>query len=410
MADGDVDREKHTDSPLRELNRTFKRSMSIEGSPMIFACKRPDRSHTPNASFKRMSFDFTEYSAEQLQGLLNTATMPITEGKVLVITADSDDHGLNEHSQENIHHQENARRTQVLTGELGCLRRKELEKSITWISPELVKEASLADLLRVHEYNYLNSLETRAAAHAVRSNRPSNVVSPSIASSAGDPVPRLVLPSPFTTNNMLNGASSDHHNNHFKTQQPSFYAPEGYLDPDTPLSLHSLSAAKKYCGAAMLAVDLLLQSDKNGEGVGFEHQNRAAFVVGRPPGHHAGPNGCVPSEYFWKHPQMASSGFCLLNTVGVAAGYARYKYSSHFNGGSPPRIAIVDIDIHHGNGTEEIVKNLRPHVIHLPLPSSWAPVSQLSYKPWLNAKDADDVMFASLHLLSRKSYILVSSL
>ena len=95
-------------------------------------------------------------------------------------------------------------------------------------------------------------------------------------------------------------------------------------------------------------------------------------MIGRPPGHHAGPNGCVPSPLFWQRPDMASSGFCLLNTVAVAAAHARNKYSvqrvnesadsastsvgssavfvnGHTNKSRPLRIAIVDIDIHHGN-------------------------------------------------------------
>ncbi len=96
------------------------------------------------------------------------------------------------------------------------------------------------------------------------------------------------------------------------------------------------------------------------------------FVLGRPPGHHAGPNGCVPSEYFYRRPDMTSSGFCLLNTVAVAAAYARSKYgkiqqySNFINGqssfsttSSGFRVAIVDIDVHHGNGTEEIIRNLK---------------------------------------------------
>ena len=101
---------------------------------------------------------------------------------------------------------------------------------------------------------------------------------------------------------------------------------------------------------------------------------------------------CVPSKYYWKRPDMTSSGFCLVNTVAVAAAYARYRYgregldeeyemndcptvsnsNSSSNGGNNNhdnnskgkkkkafRIAIVDIDVHHGNGTEEIVRNLR---------------------------------------------------
>jgi acetoin utilization deacetylase AcuC-like enzyme len=50
-----------------------------------------------------------------------------------------------------------------------------------------------------------------------------------------------------------------------------------------------------------------------------------------------------------------------------------------------------------GNGTEEIVRNLAPHLTHLPLPPSWAPVSKLSYKPWLCESDVEDVFFASVH-------------
>jgi len=145
---------------------------------------------------------------------------------------------------------------------------------------------------------------------------------------------------------------------------------------------------------------------------------RNAFCAIRPPGHHAGPQGCVVSDYYWKHPEMSSNGFCLLNTVAVAAAYARYHYGSMASRvsltkaltdnrsasnaceGNGPKIAIVDIDVHHGNGTEEIVKNLSPHLSFLPLPSSWAPVSQMSYKPWLNEQDAYHVLFASINLFA----------
>jgi hypothetical protein len=56
-----------------------------------------------------------------------------------------------------------------------------------------------------------------------------------------------------------------------------------------------------------------------------------------------------------------------------------------------------------GNGTEEIVRNLSPRQTFLPLPSSWAPVTQLSYKPWLNERDSEEVFFASLHLFAGPS-------
>ena len=126
-------------------------------------------------------------------------------------------------------------------------------------------------------------------------------------------------------------------------------------------------------------------------------------MLGRPPGHHAGPSGCVPSDLFWRRPDMASSGFCLLNTVAVAAGYARYNYGRR-NNGRAPRVAIVDIDVHHGNGTEEIVRNLSPRQSFLPLPSSWAPVAVSTYKPWLDEDDAENVLFASINLYADERF------
>ena len=81
---------------------------------------------------------------------------------------------------------------------------------------------------------------------------------------------------------------------------PYFYAPAAFLDSDTPLSEHSLHAAKMFCGTAMSAVDLLMGSS-NDDGVGKEEEGQRytkAFVIGRPPGHHA---GNVHTSYYILH-------------------------------------------------------------------------------------------------------------
>jgi len=162
------------------------------------------------------------------------------------------------------------------------------------------------------------------------------------------------------------------------------------LDAELEKTEHHLSTAQ--------------QGEKNKE----QREIKRAFVVGRPPGHHAGPSGCVPPPNFFRVPGMTSSGFCLLNTVAVAAAYARYRYGRQallYNPPTPkPRIAIVDIDIHHGNGTEAIVRNLTPHMQALPLPSSWAPQWRASYKPWLDESDAEDTFFGSVHLYAGDSF------
>ena len=102
-------------------------------------------------------------------------------------------------------------------------------------------------------------------------------------------------------------------------------APESgtvHLDPDTAMNPWSLQAALRAAGAAVLAVDLVLEKKVN-----------TAFCAVRPPGHHA----C----------RARPMGFCIFNNVAVAA---RHALEAH----GLERVAIVDFDVHHGNGTEDI--------------------------------------------------------
>ncbi|MBC7798158.1 MAG: histone deacetylase [Pyrinomonadaceae bacterium] len=96
-----------------------------------------------------------------------------------------------------------------------------------------------------------------------------------------------------------------------------------YIDADTILSMNSFDAALRAAGGACKAVDAVLAE-------GFDN----AFVACRPPGHHA--------------TAETSMGFCLFNNVAVAARYAQQKYKEI------ERVAIVDWDVHHGNGTQGI--------------------------------------------------------
>ena len=97
----------------------------------------------------------------------------------------------------------------------------------------------------------------------------------------------------------------------------------GYLDADTTVSMHSLEAALRAAGGACLAIDTIMQGQANN-----------AFVPLRPPGHHA--------------TYERAMGFCLFNNVAIAARYAQQKY------GKIERVAILDWDVHHGNGTQGI--------------------------------------------------------
>jgi acetoin utilization deacetylase AcuC-like enzyme len=95
-----------------------------------------------------------------------------------------------------------------------------------------------------------------------------------------------------------------------------------WVDGDTAISRHTWPAALRAAGAAVLAVDLVMKG---------EHP--AAFCCVRPPGHHA--------------ERSRAMGFCFFNNVAVAAAHAMAHYGTE-------RIAIVDFDVHHGNGTEDI--------------------------------------------------------
>ncbi len=95
-----------------------------------------------------------------------------------------------------------------------------------------------------------------------------------------------------------------------------------YLDPDTPISPLSLKAARRAAGAVVLATDLVM----SGEVVN-------AFCAVRPPGHHAE-----------RHRTM---GFCVFNNVAVGVAHALEEYGLE-------RVAILDFDVHHGNGNEQI--------------------------------------------------------
>ena len=116
---------------------------------------------------------------------------------------------------------------------------------------------------------------------------------------------------------------------------------------DTFFAVGSLDAALRAVGGVVHAVDRVAAGE-----------HRAAFVLCRPPGHHAGVSGCTADA--------CSCGFCLLNNVAVGAVHACVSPAIDCR-----RVAIVDFDIHHGNGTEEIVvrfnramkRKHRPHRI-----------------------------------------------
>ncbi|MEI4233155.1 histone deacetylase family protein [Roseovarius sp. D22-M7] len=97
------------------------------------------------------------------------------------------------------------------------------------------------------------------------------------------------------------------------------------LDADTWMSPGTLASAYRAVGGALRAVDLVLSGEA-----------RNAFVAARPPGHHA--------------ERETTMGFCLFGTVAAAA---KYALDHHGLG----RVAVVDFDVHHGNGTQDLLED-----------------------------------------------------
>ncbi|MEO6920403.1 MAG: histone deacetylase family protein [Collimonas sp.] len=152
------------------------------------------------------------------------------------------------------------------------------------------------------------------------------------------------------------------------------------LDPDTAVNAYSWQAALRAAGAALAATDAVIAGEIDN-----------AFCSVRPPGHHA--------------TSTESMGFCLFNNVALAARHALEVHGLE-------RVAIVDFDVHHGNGTEEIfaqdprvlmvsffqhpfypycgAEAAGAHAINIPVPaySDGKVVRQLASEHWLPALQA----------------------
>ncbi|KAG7389288.1 hypothetical protein PHYBOEH_007540 [Phytophthora boehmeriae] len=247
----------------------------------------------------------------------------------------------------------------------GILRSREFKQpNVQWDYE--IERADIADILRVHEYHYVDQVRQNCTplAASIAGKKPA-----ASKHNNGDTLPGQ----PVTTSTSdVNGDSEECH--------ATFS-----LDLDTALSLRSYDAASRAAGAVCKAADEVVAG-----------KCRNAFCIVRPPGHHAGPVGKVVCE----NDPEGSLGFCLFNNVAIGAAYAR----AHLKHRGINKVAILDFDVHHGNGTEEIVRQLVPSTKEIKFETPYGVGKQVvhQYKPWRNEDDADNVFFCSVHGYGRK--------
>jgi acetoin utilization deacetylase AcuC-like enzyme len=128
----------------------------------------------------------------------------------------------------------------------------------------------------------------------------------------------------------------------------------GYIDADTYVGYYTVEAAKAYISALLDAVDKLVEGECN-----------AIMVLGRPPGHHAGKAGAAMGA--------PTLGFCIFNVSAIAAKYAKFRTKGY--------ILMIDFDLHHGNGTQEILYEDKD-VVHLDLHQDPSTIYPGTGWPW----------------------------
>ncbi len=159
---------------------------------------------------------------------------------------------------------------------------------------------------------------------------------------------------------------------------------------DTNVTVDSWHAARKAAGCVIQAMDLVCSETC-----------KSAFVAVRPPGHHVSSRGAIDANL--EDDDTGSNGFCLLNNVAIGAAYAVCVHRHVVS-----KVAIIDLDIHHGNGTEAIVRGLaKPKTVSVPINTCGlsGSLEMHAFHPWLDLEtDHRNVFFSSVHRYDGRFY------
>ena len=154
------------------------------------------------------------------------------------------------------------------------------------------------------------------------------------------------------------------------------------IDCDTYINEYSYENIYNTAGCVFDAIDCVM-----------EKRAQNAFVLIRPPGHHAGYYGPV------ENPVVTSTGFCIVNNVAIGAAYTKNIYKNQIK-----KIAIFDFDVHHGNGTEEIIQMLNYKKFQKSFQyekNGYFTVEDTKQINWLDFDDAKNILFISTHIYDK---------
>ena len=251
----------------------------------------------------------------------------------------------------------------------------ELKKE-PYIFKESERKSCLNDILKCHDIKYIKALKYKCDNISKKNNKEKEK----------DAIPKfwesidfnLIEKNYFLYNNNIENEKEDKEN-------PISIYKKDKIDIDTFINQYSYENIFNTTGCVFDAIDLVME----------EESILNSFALIRPPGHHSGYYGPVENKY------GTSNGYCIVNNIAIGAAYAKYKYHEFIK-----KIAIIDIDVHHGNGTEEIVEMLNYKNFSKPFNYEKICGVKITEKQninWLDFDDAKNVLFISTHIYDKNN-------
>jgi acetoin utilization deacetylase AcuC-like enzyme len=237
---------------------------------------------------------------------------------------------------------------------------------------ESQRKCCVNDILKCHDINYIQKLKEMCHIKSNNTSQKKQENHQNQTHEKGINAPKI-LSNLYSSNPIYKNISSINYQSHFRK-----------LDIDTYVNEYSFENIFNTSGCVLDAIDYI-----------FNDKIKNALVLIRPPGHNAGYYGPVENG------NTISTGFCLVNNIAIGAAYAKYKYRNEIS-----KIAIFDFDLHHGNGTEEIVQMLNSKIFEKKFCyDKLCELKTRNFKQinWVDFDDAKNVLYISTHIYEEEN-------